>query len=108
MCMGWGDRWRQPMAVQPSCNARLSPLPPVADVAGVQEGEGEQQRHHHVPAGLLLAQHAAGAHHAAVQVAACSRTKPGGWAGKWAARRLLDVWELGAGGSSRRWTRASI
>ena len=43
-----------------------------------------------------------------VQVAACSRTKPGGWAGKWAARRLLDVWELGAGGSSRRWTRASI
>lgn len=47
--------------------------PPVGNVVGVEEGEGKQQRHHHVVAHLRLAQHAAGTNQAAVQVAACAQ-----------------------------------
>lgn len=46
---------------------------PVHDVVGVQEGEGEQQRHHHIAAHVCLCQQPPCTYQPAVQIAACKR-----------------------------------
>lgn len=61
------------MATDTSWQPSTAPLhPPVHDVVGMQEGEREQQGHHHIARHLRLRQHAACPHQAAVQVASCT------------------------------------
>lgn len=78
---------------------RCFPGAPVHNVVGVQEGEGEQQRHDHVAAHVRLRHQPAGAHQPPIQVAACSTRDSQGQQGP---RLSANDAKSTGGGASRR------